>query len=202
MRCQQQRVIHVEASMLFCVLSIFTTSPSHFHSVNFSLTLYLTPAWPRLTDCLICSFMLSENCAGPSVGHCFGAECLTGRRKGALMGREENETKLFHFQLDAKMLRLRRTWGSGGIRSSATLRWESEKCTEKTHSRLPNTFHRTKRTVPGSDWWLQQQEAVQKARSTCFFPSPLCIHVHFTHGCAHPCVKCTWMQHTKPDVYI
>lgn len=65
------------------------------------------------TDYLICSFMLSENSVAPSVGHCFGAECLTGRGKGALMGKGERN----NFQLQAKKLRLRRTWGRGGIRS-------------------------------------------------------------------------------------
>lgn len=56
------------------------------------------------TDYLICSFMLSENCVAPSVGHCSGAEFLTGRGKEALMGKGEGN----NFQLQAEKLRLRR----------------------------------------------------------------------------------------------
>lgn len=160
MRCQQQWVIHVEASMLFCVFSIFTTSPSHFHSVNFSLTLYVTPARPRLNDCLICSFMLSENCAGPSVGSLFWSRVPDRKENGGLNGKRRRKQTSFISNWRQRS----KDWGEPGVEeeleatgfSSASLRWESEKLTEKTHSRLQNTFYRTKGTVPGSDWCLQQ----------------------------------------------
>lgn len=101
-----------------------------------------------------------------SVGHCFEAECLTGRRKEAIMGRGGKKWSAFISNWRQK----NRNCRADGVEeeleamgfSSASLRWESEKNTQKTHSRFPNTFHHTKRTAPGSNGWLLQQETVQK----------------------------------------
>lgn len=82
------------------------------------------------------------------------------KEKGGLNGkRRRKQTSFF-----SNWRQRSKDWGEPGVEeeleatgfSSASLRWESEKCTEKTHSRLPNTFHHTKGTVPGSHWCLRQ----------------------------------------------
>lgn len=70
---------------VLCFL-FFTTSPSCFLSVNSSLTIYMAPArpppWlPYLLFHVVGKFF------SLSVGHCFEAECLTARRKAAIMGK-------------------------------------------------------------------------------------------------------------------
>lgn len=100
--------------MLFCV---FSFSP-HTHYV-FSLSIppwqFTWPLLGHLPDCLICSFMLGNSSA-----------CLwvTALRLNAWQEGErrpyweiEEETKRFHFQLEAKKQRLQSTRGRGGIRS-------------------------------------------------------------------------------------
>lgn len=57
-----------------------------FFSLNSSLTIQVAPAWPppRLPYLLL---HVVGKFSRLSVGHCFEAECLTGRRKEAMMGR-------------------------------------------------------------------------------------------------------------------
>lgn len=96
---------------VLCFL-FFTTSPSCFLSVNSSLTIYVAPTWPPpwLPYLL---FHVVGKFFSLSVGHCFEAECLTGRRKEAIMGnRGRNKALSFPTGRD-----YRAHGGRGGIRS-------------------------------------------------------------------------------------
>lgn len=162
----------------------FTTSPSCFFSLNSSLTIQVAPAWPPPWLPYLLLHVVGKF-SRLSVGHCFEAECLTGRRKEAMMGRGgRNEA------LEAKKQKQNRGSRLHGVEeeleawvsAQPVCRWESAKSTQKTHSRFPNTFHHTQRTVAGSSWWLPPQEAVQKSMQHMLFCS-----LHMTCRCTSAC---------------
>lgn len=170
--------------------SVSPSSP-HLHrvffSLNSSLTIQVAPAWPPPPPHLWLPYLLLHvvgKFSRLSVGHCFQAECLTGRRKEAKMGRGGRNEAL-EAKKKKKKQRQQTRRGRGGVRSPGfqlcQFAGENQRKALRKHPAGSQTLSITPRELylAAADG-CRGRKLCRRACSTCF--SVLCIW----HVGAHP----------------